>query len=84
MEWPAWWEWELEITPHLEKRMEDRDFTEVDLRQMLEQAQGYGSDVVAGRWVIATRHCRRRWEVIVEPDADARLLVVVTAYPVEA
>ena len=39
MEWPAWWEWELEITPHLEKRMEDRDFTEIELREMLEQAQ---------------------------------------------
>ena len=63
---------------------EDRDFTEIDLREMLERAQGYGPDVVAGRWVIATRYRRRRWEVIVEPDADARLLVVVTAYPVEA
>ena len=84
MEWPVWWEWELEFTPHLEKRMEDRDFTEIDLREMLEQAQGYGPDVVVGRWVIATRHRRRRWEVIVEPDADTRLLVVVTAYPVEA
>jgi hypothetical protein len=83
MEWPAWWEWEIEITPHLEKSMEDRDFTEIDLRQMLEQAQRYGPDVVAGRWIIATRHRRRRWEVIVEPDADEQLLVVVTAYPVE-
>jgi len=61
------------------KRMDDRDFTEIDLREMLEQAQGYGPDVVVGRWVIATRHRRRRWEVIVEPDAEARLLVVVTA-----
>jgi hypothetical protein len=36
MEWPTWWEWEIEITSHLETRMEDRDFTEIDLRQMLE------------------------------------------------
>jgi hypothetical protein len=64
--------------------MEDRDFTEIDLREMLAQAQEYSPDVEAGRWVIATRRRRRRWEVIVEPDADARLLVVVTAYPVEA
>jgi hypothetical protein len=28
MDWPTW---ELEFTPHLERRMEDRDFTEVDL-----------------------------------------------------
>jgi hypothetical protein len=60
MAWPAWWEWELELTPHLEKRMEDRDFTEVDLREMLAQAQGYSPDVEAGRWVIATQHRRHR------------------------
>ena len=28
--WPTWWAWELELTPHLFKRMEDRDFTEQD------------------------------------------------------
>ena len=83
MEWPTWWEWELEITPHLEKRMADRDFTEIDLREMLEQAQGYSPDVDTGRWIIATRHRTRRWKVIVEPDADERLLIVVTAYPAE-
>jgi len=21
--WPGWWEWELELTPHLERRMEE-------------------------------------------------------------
>ena len=52
--------------------MEDRDFTEIDLRTMLE-----------GRWVIETRHRRRRWEVIVEPDPTVQRVVVVTAYPVE-
>jgi hypothetical protein len=35
MPWPDWWEWELELTPHLEKRMEDREFTEVDLRAII-------------------------------------------------
>jgi len=49
---------------------------------MLEQARTYRRDVVAGRWVIVTRYRRRPWEVIVEPDFDTRLLVVVTAYPV--
>ena len=49
MPWPDWWEWELELTPHLEKRMEDREFTEVDLRAMLEQAEGHYRDVVEGR-----------------------------------
>ena len=35
---PEWWEWDLEITPHVEKRMEQRDFTEIDLRRMLDSA----------------------------------------------
>lgn len=83
MEWPGWWEWELELTPHLETRMEDRDFTEVDLRQMLETASGYRPDVEEDRWVIETRHRLRSWEVIVEPDAVEEILVVITAYPVD-
>jgi len=80
--WPEWWEWELEITAYLEKRMVDRDFSEVELRAMLEKATGYQRDVVVGRWVIQTKHNRRKWEVIVEPDEQEELLVVVTAYPV--
>ena len=63
--------------------MVDREFTEVDLRQMLEHASGYRRDIVEGRWVIDTQQGRRQWEVIVEPDGAAHLLVVVTAYPVE-
>ena len=82
VEWPQWWEWELEIGPHLEKRMADRDFTEVDLRYMLEHASVFLPAMVEGRWVIKTKHRRRPWKVIVEPDFDRRLLVVVTAYPV--
>jgi len=49
---------------------------------MLERAASYRDDVVQGRWLIETRHRRRAWEVIVEPDSERRLLVVVTAYPV--
>ena len=80
MNWPDWWEWEWEFNPHLEKRMVQRDFTEIDLREMLDRAQGYRPDVVADRWVIETRHRHRAWEVIVEPDPEEQLLVVVTAY----
>jgi hypothetical protein len=80
--WPPWWDWELELTPHLLKRMEDRRFNEVDLRTMLEQARSYRRDIVEDRWVIETRHHGRLWEVIVEPEAIGQLLVVVTAYPV--
>jgi hypothetical protein len=82
MTWPAWWEWELELTPHLERRMEDRAFTELDLRVMLERATELRPDVVDGRFVITTRHRAHDWEVIVEPDPVDALLVVVTAYEV--
>ncbi len=80
--WPDWWDWEIELTPHLEKRMDDRDFSEVDLRAMLEHAHGHRPDVVEGRFVIETEHKRAQWEVIVEPDEIDHLLVVVTAYRV--
>lgn len=82
-QWPEWWSWELELTPHVLKRMVDRRFTEVDLRGMLERASGFLPDVLEGRFVIETRHSSRPWHVIIEPDKDDRLLVVVTAYPVE-
>ena len=64
------------------KRMEDRRFSEVDLRSMLQKATSYRRDVVEGRWVVVTRYRRRPWEVIIEPDLTARV-VVVTAYPAE-
>jgi len=79
--WPQWWDWELELSPHLVKRMSDRSFTELDLRTMLERSREYRPDITDGRWVIVTVHHRRTWEVIVEPDAHAERLVVITAYP---
>ena len=83
MAFPEWWDWELELTPHLEKRMEDRSFTETDLRLMLERATGLRPDFVDGRFVAETRFRAHLWEVVVEPDELEHLLVVVTAYPVE-
>ncbi len=62
----------------------DRRFTEVDLRRMLEHATGYRPDVATGRWAVAARHRRRAWEVIVEPLPAEKLLLVITAYPVDA
>lgn len=70
------------MSPHVLKRMEDRQFTEVELRSMLARAARFRRDIVEGRWVIDVRHAKRHWEVIVEPDAEAELLVVVTAYAV--
>jgi hypothetical protein len=48
---------------------------------MLQRATDYRRDILEGRWVVLTQHRRRAWEVIVEPDHAAELLVVVTAYP---
>ena len=63
--------------------MVDRRFTEVDLRRMLERPNNYSVDVIEGRWKIETRHKRKEWEVIVEPDSERKLLVIVTAYPLD-
>lgn len=64
--------------------MVDRRFNEADLRLMLDSAYGIREDIIAGRWVVLAEHGGRAWEVIVEPDAELALLVVVTAYSVEA
>jgi hypothetical protein len=82
-QWPAWWTWELELSAHLLKRMEDRGFNEVDLRGMLEHASGHRLDIIEGRFIIDARHANRPWEIIVEPDEIPQLLVIITAYPVE-
>ena len=62
--------------------MVDREFSEVDLRLMLESSMAYRRDIVEGRWVIEARLRRRGWEVIVEPDLSAGVLLVITAYPI--
>ncbi len=79
-EWPEWWEWELELTPHLLKRMSDRQFNESDLRTMLAEASDYEPEPDA-RFLVHTRHEERDWAVIVEPDETDRVLLVITAYP---
>jgi hypothetical protein len=63
--------------------MVDRRFSEVDLRRMLADAQVVRPDVTPRRWVAESRFRRRAWEIVLEPDVRAELLVVVTAYPVD-
>jgi hypothetical protein len=45
---------ESALAIHL-KRMEDRGFSEVDLRRMLEHASGHRPDIVEGRFIIDAR-----------------------------
>ena len=59
--------------------MGDRQFNEVDLRQMLEEATAFRLNHEQGRWAIETRHAGNDWLVIVEPLADEMLLLVITA-----
>lgn len=80
--WPPWWDWELELTSHLFKRMVDRRFSETDLRVMITNGKRLREDHEPGRWVVETVHQANPWEVIVEPDPVDQLLVVITAYPV--
>ena len=79
---PEWWNWDLSFTGHAELRMEQRGVTEVEVHAMLERATGFEASVVQGRFMIHTQRGQGRCVVIVEPDAEARLLVVVTVYEV--
>jgi hypothetical protein len=79
---PEWWSWEISFTGHAELRMAQRGLTEVEVRAMLERATTFEPNVVDGRFTIHVRHLQMPWIVIVEPDADAKLLVVVTVYEV--
>jgi hypothetical protein len=72
----------LSFTAHAELRMEQRGVTEIDVRAMLERATGHEPSVVEGRFIIHVVHRQRPWMVIVEPDIDAKVLVLVTLYEV--
>jgi hypothetical protein len=61
--------------------MEDRRFSELDLRGMLEAATGYRKGIAPGRWVIEAKRGRTPLDVIVEPDRSLEILVAITAYP---
>jgi hypothetical protein len=49
---------------------------------MLERATAFEPSVVEGRFMIPVTHQNRAWMVIVEPDSDAQLLVLVTVFEV--
>lgn len=81
MERPEWWNWPLAFTAHVELRMEERGFSEVELRSMLEVATELAPSKRPGRWLVRTRHAHRPWVVVLEPDEEDHILMVVTAYP---
>lgn len=81
MERPEWWDWPLAFTAHVELRMEERGFSEVELRSMLEAAKELVPSKRPGRWLVRTRHASQAWVVVLEPDAEDGIVMVVTAYP---
>ncbi len=81
--WPEWWRWELELTPHVERRMAERGIDELELRAMLLKPKAWHSVEFPGRYAIVAVRRGADWRIIVEPDAAERVLVVVTAYRVE-
>ena len=81
---PDWWEFELELSPHVLDRMIERDFSEADLRLMMEVANGLRPSESIGRWNVETSHLGDQWEIVVEPDVLDRVIVVITAYKVTA
>jgi hypothetical protein len=78
--WPDWWEWDLRLTRHLEVRMDQRGLNEVGLREIMEAATGFSPAVEEGRIAVFGHRRGRLWKIIVEPDRDARALVVVTVF----
>ena len=83
MDEPDWWHWDLELSSHLLKRMIDRQFSEVDLRTMLQCATGHHANHEEGRFVVETSLDDRAWSVIVEPVFVEEVLIVITAYPTQ-
>lgn len=81
MDEPSWWHWDLELSSHILKRMVDRQFSEIDLRAMLEYPTDYEPNHEEGRFVIHARLDSRAWSIIVEPVELDKVLIVITAYP---
>ena len=47
---------------------------------MLDRASAIRGDAAPGRFVVVARHDGWTWEVVLEPDPESRVIVVVTAY----
>ncbi len=78
---PQWWGWEIELTPHVQKRMVDRGFSETELRTMLQDATQW-IEQSHGTWIVASKLDSEPWEIIIRPDKAERCIIVVTCYPI--
>jgi hypothetical protein len=80
---PEWWDWDLAFTHHVESRMEERGFSEVELRTMLAETTELVPARQLGRFLAQASHGGRPWTVVLEPDPDDQVLFVVTAFPLD-
>jgi hypothetical protein len=79
---PDWWDFELELSPHLEDRIILSRFLGGRSPAVIEVAQDLGVGKTPGRWIVRTSHLGEAWDVVVEPDELDRVIVVITAYKV--
>jgi hypothetical protein len=77
---PEWWHWDLVFTAHVEGRMEERDFSEVELRGMISDVDDLTPGRRPGRYLGRTKLRGQPWVVVLEPDPEDQVVVVVTAY----
>lgn len=80
---PHWWGWPLEFPEHVRKRMRQRNLSETDIRHMLFSVRSVRPLDDASRWAVDSELDRQPWRIILEPDQRERLVVVVTAYPLD-
>lgn len=82
--WPAWWDFDLMLSPHALQRMDERGLGEVELRTLIHDAQDYRPSCVPGRFLVASSAGGVHWEIVVEPDEFEGVLIVVTVYGVQS
>jgi hypothetical protein len=63
--------------------MRQRGFSETDLRRMLFAFHGIRPTDDPARWAVDAALDSRPWRDILEPDLGSRVVVVITAYPLE-
>jgi hypothetical protein len=77
---PEWWNWPFVLTPHVELRMEDRGLDEIGLRSILGRPAQLQRDRGGVRWRVTSAQNRASWTVVLEPDALARVVLVITVF----
>jgi len=77
---PGWWGWPLEFPRHVQERMRQRGFTETDVRHMLFRVRSIRVSGDIGRWLVDAELDGNAWRVVLEPDHQDRVIVVITAF----